>query len=146
MKKIIRLTESDLVKLVKRVIKEQNDDDWYKFDTSHLINQQVRWYRDEANTQEYSTDIILKLAMLPNKVVLESRYKKYSFNCGNNFVLDMTPTVYIGNTPPPNTKLYNKKYIPELQKSFCTTNSGGKSVINIGRYSQTNQNTPMNIA
>jgi hypothetical protein len=41
MKKIIRLTESDLVRLVKRVISEQEDDFFYK------VNPRQKYYYDK---------------------------------------------------------------------------------------------------
>jgi hypothetical protein len=51
MKKIIRLTESDLIKLVKRVIKEQDNSVDGGYDTS----------RDKANNTFYKVGTVLKM-------------------------------------------------------------------------------------
>ena len=108
-------------------------------DVDHLINKQVRLYTDEANTQEA---LIITIAKVENKgqyiEITDVNKGRYLIKCADNFI--SMPTG--GGT----MKFYNKKYIADLKKAFCTTSTGGKSVTNIGTYSQTNQNTPVNVA
>jgi|688.fasta_scaffold62587_2 hypothetical protein len=106
-------------------------------DVDHLINKQVRLYTDEANTQEA---LIITIAKVENKgqyiEITDAIKGRFLIKCADNFI----------NMPTGGVKLYNKKYIADLKKAFCTTSTGGKSVTNIGTYSQTNQNTPVNVA
>jgi hypothetical protein len=42
--------------------------------------------------------------------------------------------------------MYNKAYIDKIRAVYCTRNSSGDWVINVGIYSQTDQKEPMNVA
>jgi hypothetical protein len=50
-KKIVRLTESDMIRLVKKVIKEQYDDNDFEFNT--------KFRNDRGKEQEHSDSMIL---------------------------------------------------------------------------------------
>ena len=57
MKRVIRLTESDLIRLVKRIIKE-NEEDYLYHDPSSMGS--GKWYRNtfmnQGDPEEYSDD------------------------------------------------------------------------------------------
>jgi hypothetical protein len=114
------------------------------YNTSNLINQQVRLYSDEANTQEAYVVTITKVVnkgsfvdILSSQVTADGR-GRFTFSCKDNFIKMSGGTGEL--------KYYNKKYIAELKKAFCTKSAGGSDVINIGTYSQTDQKEPMNVA
>jgi hypothetical protein len=139
MKKIVRLTESDLVRLVKRVMNEQLMD--YakpKIQNPQLTGVKVRLYMDEANTREEKVVNIINIEKFGMSIKLtDERNFNYLFNCANNYISGKSSMIDTSN-------FYNKKYIADLKKTYCTTSAGGTPVINIGTYSQTNQNQPTN--
>ena len=49
MKKVIRLTESDLIRLVKRVISEQVDDGLFSEDEKYMLKQNIEQLRDQIS-------------------------------------------------------------------------------------------------
>jgi hypothetical protein len=49
MKKVIRLTESDLIKLVKRVISEQSDDGLFSEDEKYMLKKNIESLRDQIS-------------------------------------------------------------------------------------------------
>jgi predicted SprT family Zn-dependent metalloprotease len=64
MKKIVRLTESDLVRLVKRVIKEQEEDEFstYMEDLAEYSNKiEFEGFRPKGEEQEWVIGKIIKI-------------------------------------------------------------------------------------
>ena len=55
MKKIVRLTENDLTKIVSKVIKEQRGDIPKEL-SKHILNTYVGQIEDEANIDDFSDD------------------------------------------------------------------------------------------
>lgn len=126
-KRVIRLTESDLIKLVKRVIEEQGEpapvskpqpvEDKGK----DLVGKTVNVYLDPENKMfVYNTkiqgvevskngtgDVMIKFDRTPNAI---------PFRCGNDFFIDKK------------SKLYSKNFTSELNKRFCTKSRGGTPV------------------
>ena len=49
MKKVIRLTESDLIRLVKRVISEQVDDGLFSEDEKYMLKQNIKSLQDQIS-------------------------------------------------------------------------------------------------
>jgi leucyl-tRNA synthetase len=49
MKKVIRLTESDLIRLVKRVISEQSDDGLFSEDEKYMLKKNIESLRDQIS-------------------------------------------------------------------------------------------------
>jgi hypothetical protein len=152
----MKIKLSELRQMVKSVIKEQSTADIItgKISTSdyfdsvafaakgkHLVGQQVRLYFDEANTKDYNFIKITKFELKGVNLIIyyteTGRTQTYNFvyHCGKNFMISDKGTFF-----------YNKKFIEDLKKAFCTTSAGGKPVINIGTYSQTDQKQPMNVA
>jgi hypothetical protein len=112
--------------------------------TPSFFKQKVRLYKDEANTVEagFPIDVIDIHKYDSGLEIVTKAYNttvSYFFKCEDNFI---TAKGEVGKID----KFYNKKYIADLKKFFCTTSAGGKPVINIGTYSQTDQTEPMNVA
>jgi hypothetical protein len=167
MKKIIRLTESDLNKLVRRIINEQynagkiaytnqvqkkvvpptagtgnapqgsNWMDKYKptpTGPSGVKGTPVRFYKDEANKLPYNTIFYIKSEIKTGNSVsidIDNFQTNMKFDCKTNYV-----------TSPAGQALYNKNYIADLKKKYCTTSAGGTPVTNIGKYSSVDSNQP----
>lgn len=153
----MKIKLSELRQIVKSVIKEQttatdfltgkiSTSDYFdsvKFAAKgkHLVGQQVRLYFDEANTKDYDFIKITKFELRGVNLIIyytetgRTQTFNLTYNCGNNYMLGGR-----------GYKFYNKKFIEDLKKAFCTTSAGGKPVLNIGTYSQTDQKQPMNVA
>jgi len=113
--------------------------------------QQVRFYDNE---KENSTagDLVLNITQTyvdkdKKKVILKTNKGDYAFFPNDKFIkqvgtwIDSTPAGQMLKTP-----MYNKAYIDKIRAIYCTRNSSGDWVINIGTYSQTDQKQPMNVA
>ena len=74
MKKVIRLTESDLVRIVKRVISEQVDDGLFSEDEKYMLKQGIEQLRDQIsmvrkeNFEEKKEQIKTTLISMKNKI------------------------------------------------------------------------------
>ena len=74
MKKVIRLTESDLIRLVKRVISEQVDDGLFSEDEKYMLKQGIEQLRDQIsmvrkeNFEEKKEQIKTTLISMKNKM------------------------------------------------------------------------------
>ena len=74
MKKVIRLTESDLVRIVKRVISEQVDDGLFSEDEKYMLKQGIEQLRDQIsmvrkeNFEEKKEQIKKTLTSMKNKL------------------------------------------------------------------------------
>jgi membrane-associated HD superfamily phosphohydrolase len=74
MKKVIRLTESDLVRLVKRVISEQVDDGLFSEDEKYMLKQNIESLHDQIsmvrkeNFEEKREQIKKTLTSMKNKL------------------------------------------------------------------------------
>jgi hypothetical protein len=161
----MNVAESKLRKIVKSVIRENPDPtpnpmavlkrkaaslfDKAEFaaKVKPLIGQKVRLYNDEANTDEIGVN---KITNIENEsddhitITLDGGTNHFCiWACGMKF---LSYTYGTESAQFANNKVYNKSLIAQLDKILCTTNSGGKRVMNIGSLSQTNQNTPVNVA
>jgi hypothetical protein len=112
-----------------------------------LIGQKVRLYNDEANTDEIGVN---KITNIENEsddhitITLDGGTNHFCiWACGMKF---LSYTYGTESAQFANNKVYNKSLIAQLDKILCTTNSGGKRVMNIGPLSQTNQKAPVNVA
>jgi hypothetical protein len=74
MKKVIRLTESDLIKLVKRVISEQVDDGLFSENEKYMLKQNIESLRDQIsmvrkeNFEEKKEQVKTTLISMKNKL------------------------------------------------------------------------------
>ena len=74
MKKVIRLTESDLIRLVKRVISEQVDDGLFSEDEKYMLKQNIKLLQDQIsmvrkeNFEEKKEEIKTTLISMKNKM------------------------------------------------------------------------------
>ena len=127
MNKIIKLTESDLRNLVKRIVKEQtvpniNDfPDWPQKAKKYL-GKTANIYSDPQN-KKFITQI-----RITNAIVKTDGTVKLETNS------DTAPYSYTYNCTKPNMlqpgigKYYSNELTPLLQQDFCTKNSKGVSV------------------
>ena len=111
--------------------------------------EKIRFYKNEANTTPYEGIYTMtNKTKISNGAEIIGFYDKPTFgsfddmknplifDCANNFL----------KTRPFGFKLYNKNLINDLKQEYCTSGGGGKSVGNIGRYSQIDNKKPSNIA
>ena len=74
MKKVIRLTESDLIRLVKRVISEQVDDELFSEDEKYMLKQNIKSLHNQIsmarkeNFEEKKEQIKTTLISMKNKM------------------------------------------------------------------------------
>jgi len=74
MKKVIRLTESDLIRLVKRVISEQVDDGLFSEDEKYMLKKNIESLRDQIymvrkeNFEEKKEQVKTTLISMKNKM------------------------------------------------------------------------------
>jgi len=169
MKKIVRLTENDLTKLVKRVIKEYNGindmlPSWMrdKKQQGSILSQssapqkgdgglmwaaaaeqfrgeQIRFYHDEANTKVFFTIVIKNITKDSSGVTITS-------NSGSEYKFNCNNNfITMIDTSTFSTKnIYNKVFIEDLKKIYCVKSAGGTGVTNIGKYSSIDSNKPNN--
>ena len=123
MKRITRLTESDLTRIVKRVLNEKVTIDIY-----NLKNQTINLYKDKENKNFFKTVTIDQLEDSDGKsyVWYETRYpegdlKVYCAEDGIQFSEDADVDDFSGT-------LYNKTFEDTVKKQICTTNTKGVTV------------------
>ena len=74
MKKVIRLTESDLIRLVKRVISEQKEDELFSEDEKYMLKQNIKSLHNQIsmarkeNFEEKKEQIKTTLISMKNKM------------------------------------------------------------------------------
>ena len=130
-KKIVRLTESDLTRLIKRVIMEQS---------SSLIGKTANFYKDRQNTIFLGTLIIKNVRSTSEKIVLSVSDKitktvaEILTACGESGFF--TKNDY-------DTPFYSNNLHKELKKQYCSKSSGGVSVpkADFGQTNSPQQNT-----
>jgi hypothetical protein len=107
MKKIIRLTESDLARIVRRVIRETKDNQ------SDLIGQTVNLYRNKNESQEgfaYQVEITGVEGNDNNITVTLDTGTSLTLRC-----TDSTGAFMMGVSP-----MYNKNLYSNLKDKYCT--------------------------
>jgi len=136
MKRVIRLTESDLVKLVKKVIKEQQTPTSQPKLTSIPG---VNLYFDQSETKNaFSFKGKIKLNQKKNgdvwfQIPIENKPGKFQpktfiYSCATDEISDAVGNVF-----------YNKNLSTQLGKFYCVQSSGGSVVPNVGPFSQTSE-------
>jgi len=141
MKKIIRLTESELITLVKKVINEQQTSPWKK-PVKKLRNEMsdgLRLYSTRDGYQpvkEYQnppTDEAIYENGLA-KILVTVDIDKYEFDCQTNSFREKK----LGKLDP--QRLYNRKYGQILLNEYCVRNkNSGVFVPNLGSFSLTDE-------
>ena len=145
MSKIVRLTESDLVRLVKKVIEEQSPEAWDKQEKikSNLATQEKesKKYTDEIqlmfnygpqfydNPREGEEDKFGYDNTTFTKIIKQSDGSWYLYPIGDwsgryrgsgNKIIKFTckqPSFFTG--PNLDERIYNKKFIQYMQSKFC---------------------------
>jgi hypothetical protein len=152
MGKIIRLTESDLIKLVKRMINEQPTTDerplpsdrfkdyfLHRTDgSSKFEDKTVNLYSDKQEKSYAFKYIINKIEGTGNRLIIYGisdggrRELNFNFSCTGGRLLPVEKG---------DIELYNSKFVQALRKEFCTTGSGGSQVPKADFSSNNKQNT-----
>ena len=144
MNKIIKLTESDLRNLVKRIVKEQtvpniNDfPDWPQKAKKYL-GKTANLYSDPQN-KKFITQIRITNAIVKTDgtVKLETNSDtapySYTYNCTKPNMLQP-----VGGSYHKIDKYYSNELTPMIQQDFCTKNSKGVSVP-IGAFASNKSN------
>lgn len=146
MAKIIKLKESDLVKLVKRVLKEQ---DFNKLgEQGEIIKKYVgetaNLYSDPQN-KKFVKQIHFEQIIPEDDGTIQLRVKSetlpYYYYCNK-------PTLIFGSNVKDASKpfeFYSNNLTPYFQKDFCTTSVGGQSVRK-ATFASANKSQPSNLA
>ena len=102
----------------------------------------VRFYYDEANTKPLIKNAEVRIEKEEKRgnvififITNDPTKPYFEYNCGNSIKTFVDKKL-----------VYNKNYIADLKKRYCTTSAGGTPVTNIGRYSQVGNQGPLNIA
>jgi hypothetical protein len=110
---------------------------------NRFIGQSIRFYEDVANTKAKSVIKVTSVVKNNAGILISgtSDYGKelFTLECKDNFVKSLKRNESV-------PMLYNKKFIEDLKKIYCTTSAGGTPVTNIGKYSQVDQKAPMDVA
>jgi len=146
MKKIIRLTESDLMRLVRRVINEQiKTSNGPSKPTDSYKGKTANFYKDKENKMFFNTGQIIDVYSERNgKIRLEINFKnlksgtptsshdedfidfvgdtRLKFNCAfsNNGFEEVSGKL--------NSNVYSNSLSDKLKKDFCMTNKSGVQV------------------
>jgi len=112
MKKVIRLTEQDLARIVRRVIMEQ--------ESSDLIGKSVNIYSGPTETQKefWFQDKIGDVRLAPGKQVEITFEDEKSLSMWYNCTDTRPGFIYTG---PNDQRMYNKQLESIIKKTYCTT-------------------------
>jgi hypothetical protein len=140
MKKVIRLTESELVGLVKKVLSEQDfktlSDQGEKL--KKYIGQTANLYTDPQNTK-FVKQIRFEEIIVETDGDIQIRVKAERFP---NYYFCNKPTVIFGFG---GVEYYSNNLTPKLKADFCTTSVGGKPVPK-ATFASGNKSQPPNLA
>ena len=140
--KVIKLTESDLVRIVKKVISEQptqrpttqrpTTQGTTATGPVSFDNKTVNLYSDVNNKKFYSKVTIKNLTKLSSGTIrLNLMIKQFlSFSCLRKEKLQYIDPSLSPATPEGATEyfVYNNKLTTQLAKTFCSVSSGGTTV------------------
>jgi|LakMenEpi03Aug12_release.lakeMendotaPanAssembly.Ray.scaffolds.fasta_scaffold405725_1 hypothetical protein len=138
MKRIIRLTESDLVRIVRRVINEAETNDGLEKLKGRLVNKTVNFYTGKNEKQdEYYTTITIKDVnarkwgtVTPNILsITDEDNKSYGFACTGydgyeDYVQD--GAFSFKQTSRDIVKLFNKDLSSLIRSEYCQTKRDNK--------------------
>jgi hypothetical protein len=146
MKKTIRLTESELVGLVKRILSEQ---DFNKLSalgeiTKKYIDETANLYTDPQN-KKFVKQIYFEQIIPESDGKIQLRVKGETFPY---YYFCNKPTLIFGSNVEDASKpfeFYSNNLTPHFQKDFCTTSVGGQSVRK-ATFASANKSQPSNLA
>lgn len=146
MKKIVRLREQDLVKLVKRVLREQ---DLNKLSTrgeiiKKYVGETANLYTDPKN-KKFVKQIHFEEIYPESDGKIQLRVKGETFPY---YYFCNKPTVIFGSNFEDASKpfeFYSNNLTPHFQKDFCTTSVGNKPVPK-ATFASANKSQPSNLA
>ena len=149
MKKTIRLTESELVGLVKRILSEQ---DFNKLGalgeiTKKYIGETANLYKDPENKEFVKQIHFEQITPEPDgriRIFVKGETNPYHYYCNK-------PNVIVGiyektaTTTVVQFEFYSNNLTPKFQKDFCTTSVGGQPVPK-ATFASANKSQPSNLA
>ena len=105
MNRIVRLTESDLARIVRKVISEQEESD--------LVGKTVNLYRTKKETQQDFAYQVKISGVTPesNLITIKTDNTRITLKC-----TDSSGAFMMGSTPMYNRNLYNT-----IKSKYCTT-------------------------
>jgi len=116
MKKIVRLTKSDLIRLVKRVIKEQQSTTRVNSNPDGTLQKPLIYPQPRNLTfnKNFEGGETINLSIKKEERVLgvvkiETTNSTAIFKCGTNYISDNKN----------GSELFNKEYTDELTKKYC---------------------------
>ena len=149
MKKTIRLTESELVGLVKRILSEQ---DFNKLGalgeiTKKYIGETANLYKDPQNKKFVKQIHFEEITPEPDgriQLMAKGETFPYYYYCNKPNVIvgiyDKNVIVF-----DESFEFYSNNLTPKFQKDFCTTSVGGQPVPK-ATFASTNKSQPSNLA
>jgi hypothetical protein len=149
MKKTIRLTESELVGLVKRILSEQ---DFNKLGalgeiTKKYIGETANLYKDPQNKKFVKQIHFEEITPEPDgriQLMAKGETFPYYYYCNKPNVIvgiyDKNVIVF-----DESFEFYSNNLTPQFQKDFCTTSSGDKPVPK-ATFASANKSQPSNLA
>ena len=148
MKKIVRLTESELTQIIKKIVNESLAEQITVNSltgTSPLKGKSANFYSDPQNTKIVLGKIIIDDVILTRgrpyiKISIAGKPYNYIFNCQANVFT-------AANNPDPRYKnIYNKQLGQSLYGSACTKNTAGQAVPKADFASTSSNNNTQGIA
>ena len=149
MKKTIRLTESELVGLVKRILSEQ---DFNKLGalgeiTKKYIGETANLYKDPQNKKFVKQIHFEEITPEPDgriQLMAKGETFPYYYYCNKPNVIvgiyDKNVIVF-----DESFEFYSNNLTPKFQKDFCTTSVGGQPVPK-ATFASANKSQPSNLA
>ena len=120
-KRVIKLNESDLIRLVKKVMVEQ-------VSTSEFENKTVNFYKDQANRNFMGRATIKKVSAPDEEGVYTIDVDIENFGPEVVFWSCEYSNGFTKGRRGQSTPAYNKALQDKMREMFCTKGSGGTSV------------------
>ena len=132
MKKIVRLTENDLTRIVRKVIKEQDQPKSEKgeiINNPNITNKTVTLYADESQKQRIIRATITEVADAQDADGVHLDFDIDGDSMSSGLYICGSGDIMLFYKDGNNSNVYNKQLTDLLMKEFCTSdfaqNSGG---------------------
>ena len=130
MKKVIRLTEDDLSRIVKRVVKEQSNKRLLREqqETNDLVGKTINIYTDQQLTKQLATVKVVSLSKGNNSATIKVEgiridgwfMDTFQINCGSNVISINKVLVLPGKVSQKSESAYvSQKLVDYLKPTIC---------------------------